>query len=47
LPRPNWSHPLPRPLIILGVMTLRTLADVRTLRGHLPKASQPKRLHDA
>jgi len=47
MPRQIWSHPLPRPLVIPGVMTLRTLADVRTLIGHLPKASQPKRLHDA
>jgi hypothetical protein len=37
LPRPNWSRPLPRPLIIPTVMTLRTLADVRALMRHLPE----------
>jgi hypothetical protein len=34
--RPNWSLPLPRQIIIPKVMTLKTLADVRTLIGHLP-----------
>jgi len=28
---------LPRPLVIPGVMTLKTLADVRSLLGHLSK----------
>lgn len=36
--RPDWSHRLPRPLTIPGIMTLATLADVRALiEKHLPK----------
>jgi hypothetical protein len=33
--RTDWSQPLPQPIIIPDLMTLRTLADVRTLLGHL------------
>ena len=37
LPRPNWSCPLPQPLVIPDVITLKTLADVRELMRHLPE----------
>jgi hypothetical protein len=42
MPRPNWSRPLPRPLTIPTIMDLVTLADVRTLLGHLPKETRAK-----
>ena len=42
MPRPNWSRPLPRPLTIPTVMDLKTLADVRTLLGHLPKETRAR-----
>ena len=35
--RANWSTPRPRPITIPQVMTLKTLADVRKLLGHIPK----------
>jgi hypothetical protein len=35
--RPDWSRPLPRRITIPGIMTIKTLADVRTLIGHIPK----------
>ena len=34
--RPDWSHRLPRPLVIPRVMTIATLADVRKLLRHVP-----------
>jgi hypothetical protein len=42
MPRPNWSRALPRPLTIPSIMDLKTLADVRTLLGHLPKETRAK-----
>jgi hypothetical protein len=36
LPCPDWSLELPQPLMIFQVMTLRTLADVRSLINYLP-----------
>jgi hypothetical protein len=40
--RPNYSRPLPRPLKIPEVIDLETLADVRTLIGHLPQETRAK-----
>jgi hypothetical protein len=34
---PPDRAPLPRPLVIPGVITLKTLGDVRSLLGHLSK----------
>ena len=44
MPGPNWSRALslPLPLTIPTVMDLVTLADVRTLLGHLPKETRAK-----
>ena len=40
---PNWSRPLPRPIVIPDVMELSTLADVRILvEKHLPKEYRSK-----
>jgi hypothetical protein len=35
--RPAWSTALPRPITLPQAMTLKTLADVRKLLGHIPK----------
>jgi hypothetical protein len=45
LPLPNWSRPLPRLLIVSGVMTAATLNDVRVMiERHLPAASRAKEM---
>ncbi len=40
--RADWSRPLPQPLVIPGLMTLTTLADVRTLLDHVPAEHREK-----
>ena len=40
--RSDWSRPLPQPIVIPDLMTLRTLADVRALLVHLPKEYRAK-----
>ena len=43
MPSPNWSQPLPRPIIIPEVMQLATLGDVRVLFDkHLPAEYRAK-----
>ena len=43
MPVPNWSRPLPRPIIIPDVMKLDTLGDVRALvEKHLPAEYRTK-----
>jgi hypothetical protein len=45
LPRPNWSRPLPKLLIVSGVMTAATLNDVRVMiERHVPAASRAKEM---
>ena len=40
--RPDWSKRLPQTITIPEVMTLRTIADVRELLGHLPDRCRHK-----
>jgi hypothetical protein len=40
--RPDWSQRLPRTITIPAIMSLRTLADVRELLGHLPERCRYK-----
>ena len=43
MPAPNWSQPLPRPIVIPQVMKLATLDDVRRLVDkHLPAEHRSK-----
>ena len=40
---PNWSRPLPRPIVIPKVMEIATLGDVRALvERHLPAEYRTK-----
>ena len=44
-PRPNWARPLPKRLVVSGVMTAATLNDVRVMiERHLPAASRAKEM---
>jgi hypothetical protein len=38
--KPDWSQRLPKPIELSGHMTLRTLADVRTMMLDLPPETQ-------
>jgi hypothetical protein len=43
VPGPNWSRPLPQPIVIPDVMKLATLDDVRALvEKHLPAEYRTK-----
>jgi hypothetical protein len=42
LPRPDWTLRLPQSILILEIMNLVTLADVRALRGRLPREHRDK-----
>jgi hypothetical protein len=43
VPRSDWSRPLPRPVIVPDLLTLETLAHVRTLVDkHLPAEYRAK-----
>ena len=45
LPRANWSLPLPRPLVVSGLMTVVTLNDARMLiERHLQGESRAKEM---
>ena len=41
--KPVWSRKLTRTIVIPGIMTLRTLADVSELLRHLPKEHRAKK----
>jgi hypothetical protein len=43
MPGQNWSRPLPRKMLVTGVINLSTLADVRVLLDrHLPSEFKDK-----